>query len=437
MNMKATISLLLMLLSLGLAWGQREGLTVLSGKVRSEGRAVPYATLQLQGNPIGVSCNDAGEYVLKLSEGHEHDTVIVRSLGYIAEKVTVARLRKKGDVQLRRQPIELRTVAISDFRTARHLMRAMISRIAENYHQQRAWSTFFYRDWRTVDGELYLFDEAVMNVERCAYSQYADKHGYRLDPREREMESNLKRLLRHRLVVCDRRLLEGKILKPEGRDEMLVYSDNEVLFDPVATPQASYALASRMLKEHWFEPIKTFSADGEDYYLVRSVGPGRTPRAHIRYEYTIRKSDLALVRLVSSNHAQRSRAPKEAWVNWFYDSMTVESDSSVWDYAVCEGHYTLTHYFNDKVFNLRSYRQQHADEVQRWHHRIEWVLTDFSLTPLGAADTVAASTLPPSPQLLPGAFGSSDYDADFWGHYNTIPIDSLPLQLLREKFHIQ
>ena len=39
------------------------------------------------------------------------------------------------------------------------------------------------------------------------------------------------------------------------------------------------------------------------------------------------------------------------------------------------------------------------------------------------------------PQTLGDAFGSSDYSSDFWGHYNAIPLDTLPLRLLQQKFN--
>ena len=411
------------------AWTQEP--VMLRGRVTSKGGGVSYATLQLKGTSIGTSCNDAGEYELRLSSGHELDTVIIRSMGYVGRKITVARLQRNGDVRLESQAIELKAVNVTSYRSGRHLLNDVVKHIGQNYQQQTAWSSFFYRDWRALDGELYLFDEAVMSVRRSAYSQYADKRSYRLDPTQREMESNLKTLLRHRLVVYDRKLLETKIIRSLGCDQMLSYVDDEDFFDPVATPQASYALASRMLKEHDFEPLKEFSSDGEDYYLVRSMGPNRRSGVKVRYEYTIRKSDLALVRLVTSQQPNRRRAPTDAWVNWYYNSLVIDADSSVWTYEVREGRYTLTRYYNSKSFHLESRSREYKDKVQRWQQCHDWVLTDFSTSPV----EVVEKPLSVTPQTLAGAFGSSDFSSDFWGHYNWVPINVYPLQLLKNKFH--
>ena len=57
------------------------------------------------------------------------------------------------------------------------------------------------------------------------------------------------------------------------------------------------------------------------------------------------------------------------------------------------------------------------------------MLTDFSLNPV----PVVEQPLSVYPQTLAGAFGSSDFSPDFWGHYNAVPIDTLPLRLLNEK----
>lgn len=427
MKQKLTSLLAILLLLPATAWSQE--MIVLHGRVTAKGRGVPYATLQLQGTSIGVSCNDNGEYEMKVPTGHEHDTVVVRSVGYISQRTTVSLLLKNGGVRMEDQMVELKAVEVTGYRTPRHLLNEVVARIGGNYHQQTSWSTFFYRDWRTVDGELFLFDEAVMSVRRSPYSQYAEKRGYRLDPKQREMESNLKTLLRHRLLVCDRKLLETKIIKPLGCDQMLSYVDDEDFFDPVATPQASFALAKRMLREHVFEPLQEFTADGEDYYLVRSVGPSRRRRAQVRHEYTIRKRDMALVRLVTSQMPLRCQAPEDAWVNWYYTSMVMEADSSVWIWEVRASRYTLTRYYNTKSYRLESHGRGRDGKVQRWQQCHDWILTDFSLN----ATAIQEHPIEVQPQTLSGAFGRSDYNSDFWGHYNAVPIDTIPLNLLKQK----
>ena len=423
------ISVLALFLAMGTAAAGQKAVTVLSGRVTCGGRAVPYATLQLKGTSIGVACNDDGEYRLKVPAGHEDDTVVVRSVGYVAVKRTVAQLLEKGDVKLREQSVSLREVKVESYRTPQQLLEAAKERFNENYCQQTAWSTFFYRDWRAVDGELYLFDEAVMCIRRAGYGCTADKESYRFASNRRELKSNYKSVLRHRLVVHDRVLLDDKVGDPQGEDELLQYADNEEFYDPVATPKASFALSHATLAMHRFEPIQEFLDDDEVYYLLRSVGPGRMAKIKVRYTYTVRKSDLAIVAITAAVDSANVEAGTDSWINIKYDRMALTTDSSSWRYDVRDGRYTLTHYYNERRLVLGYGDRFRFVGDQEWHQCVDWTLTDFTtIEPTEPGDTIYVRQ-----QTLAEAFGASDYDGDYWGRYNSVPVDMLPLRLLREK----
>lgn len=408
-----------------LLWAQQEEVLLLHGRVTGNGHGVPYATLQLEGTSIGVSCNDVGEYTLKVPAGHEDDTVLVRSMGYESARLTVATLQRHNHVRLKVHEVQLQEVEVQSYREGNHLLKAAIKKIPDNYHRKMARNTFFYRDWRAVDGELYIFDEAVMDVTRRGYCHNDNKRFYRFDPNAREITSNYKSILRHRLLVYDRKLLEQKVDNDEGIDDLLSFDDNELFFDLLEAPKANFALAFRL---HYFEPVQEFMDNGVLYYLVRSRGIGRFRAAEVTYEYVIRKSDLAIVRISSVQQPLSMPAPSESWVGVHYNKLYIEADSSAWTYDLRDGHYTLTHYYNTSRYRLTA-RLVGVPE-QRWHQCVDWTLTDFALT---AGNTLPADTLAVRPQTHMGAFGQSDYSGDYWKHYNSIPIDTLPLRLLQEK----
>ena len=402
---------------------------VLRGRVVCGSRPVSYASLSLMGSSVGTACNDVGEYELKVPAGHEEDTVVVSSVGYVQAKLVVGQLRKNGTVKLRNQAIALREVTVSSYRTPQLLLGAAVKHIDSNYHQHKAYSTYFLREWRAVDGELFLFDEAVMQVMRYGYSQYANKRGYRFDVSQREMATNYKHLLRHRLVVYDYDLLNTKLHNPEGVDQMMEYSDNEEFYDPVATPQASFALSRRTLAQHRFEPIQEFVDNGEVYYRLRSVGPGRIGNSKVNYTYIVRKSNLAIVSITAVQHPLQTQAGTESWVNMEYNRMKIIEDSSLWTYSMHEGAYTLTRYYNVSTVEYGTGSRWEFQPKQRWQQCVDWTLTDFS----SEAASEEGEIIDVRPQSVSGAFGPSDYSNDFWGNYNSVLIDSLPLQLLRQK----
>ena len=411
-------------------WSQEDGgVVTMEGRVVCGKRGVPYATLQLQGTSIGVACNDNGEFRLKVPAAYAGDTVVVRSVGFWPRKVSVDELAKNGTVRLREQRVELKEVEVTSYRTPQLLIAAAVERIDSNYQQHTAWSTFFYRDWRAVDGELYLFDEAVMGVKRAGYSRYAEKQSYRFDPNRREMKSNYKRVMKHRLVVYDDELVEERIGGPEGVSDRMGYADNEEFYDPVATPKASFALARGMLARQKFEPIEEYVSEGEVFYRLRSEGPGRIARSVMRYEYVIRKRDLAIVRITAAMDSLNMPVVGEAWINIKYDRMVIAVDSSIWSYEERCGRFTLTRYYNRQRIGLARGDRWKNQVEQRWEQCVDWRLTDYGFDVEGTEGEV----IQVKPQTVAGAFGRSDYDGDFWGRYNSIAIDEEPAWLLYEK----
>ena len=95
-----------------------------------------------------------------------------------------------------------------------------------------------------------------------------------------------------------------------------------------------------------------------------------------------------------------------------------------------DGHYTLTRYYNYKVYRLAAHNRNHDDKSETWQLCTDWVLTDFSThdSTIYEGDTLSAMPMP-----IGTAFGGSYYNADYWGQYNSVVIDTLPLRLLMEK----
>ena len=427
MKQRRLFFILLLLTTAGAASAQE--VLLLKGRVVDGRGGVPYATLQLVGSPLGVCCNDQGDYEFKVPPGHAADSVLVRSVGYLPARFAVADLQRHGRIRLHAQTIELREVDVSRYRHGLDLMMDVLRSIDRAFHQTTAYSTFFYRDWRAVDDEIYLFDEAVMQVERAPYGQYAGKRSHNFKSSFREMETNYKTILRHRLLVNDRSLLKEKVGKEAGIDQMMQYADEEQFYDPVAAPNASYALSKEWLMRQTFKTLQEFDEGGEGYYLVRSTGASRLAR-ETNYEYVVRKRGLALVRITSWISKPVSKvAPEESWVKPYFTHLVVEADSTTWIYDERDGRLTLARYFSSTTSRLTSHGRGHDGEEQLWHHSVDWTLTDFSSEPSDAE----GETLDSRPVALDRAFGHSDFTPAFWGHFNTIPIDSHVVQLLEKK----
>lgn len=420
--------ILLLLLAMSVAASAQE-VVVLKGRVVDSHGGVPYATLQLGGGTIGVCCNDQGDYELKVPSEYAADSVLVRSVGYMPTRFSVGDLQRRSRIRLKEHAIELREVNVSRYRHGLDLMMDVLRSLDHNFRQNTAYSTFFYRDWRSVDDEIYLFDEAVMQVERGPYKQYAEKRGYNFKSSYREMETNYKTILRHRLLVSDRSLLREKVGKEAGIEQMVQYADEQMFYDPVVAPNASYALSRAMLMRQTFKSLLEYDDGGEGYYLVRSTGASSLSR-ETHYEYVIRKRGLALVRITSwISKPLRKNAPEEAWVKPWFNSLVVDADSSIWVYDERDGELTLARYYATTTFRLTSKGRGHDSEEQVWRQSVDWILTAFTTE----ATATEGEVLDSHPVALDRAFGQSDFTPAFWGHYNTIPIDSYVVNLLEKK----
>ena len=138
---------------------------------------------------------------------------------------------------------------------------------------------------------------------------------------------------------------------------------------------------------------------------------------------------------LSEEQALDSKNTEKMIVSAYAGLTTIEdinASFSLWNYDVREGRYTLTRYYNYKQFHLGKANPEMDSASQWWQTCEEWVLTDFSL----ADDGIAGDMIQVRPQTLLGAFGASDYDASYWGKFNSIVVDKLPLQMLREKLQI-
>ena len=426
MGMKRFLIVAMMLCAVAVQ-GQR-GCVSIVGRVVSEGHGVPYATLQVEGTSIGVVCNDEGRYEMRVPDTYAGDSVVLRSVGYKTRRVAVADLARHNRVRLEEERMELKEVQVKGYRTALHLLRRAVEKIEENYADHSSWPTFFYRDWRTLDGELYLFDEAVMRLQRKPYGSFNGKRAYAYNPTKRELASDYKTLLRHRLVAYDRKRLMATLPSAAGVDYVLEYADNEVFFDPVEAPRASYVLSDFFTPQFKYGPIEEYVDNGVGYYRLRALGYGRISKAKVDYEYIIRKDDLAIVGITTKQRTVTCPAPDEAWVAHWYNGMTMETDSSSWRYDVRDGRYTLTHYYNRKIYTLNSKGRGHDGERQRWERCIAWTMTDYTTErPTDGVDTIAVK-----PGTIVSVFGESDYSTDFWGQYNSIVLDTLPARLLMQ-----
>ena len=236
--MKKLISIALLMV-IGMTLNAQNFIT-LQGRVTDSRtkKSVPYAAVAVQGTCVGTQANDQGEYKLKMESGEKTDTVVFSAIGYKRQTLSVEQLKQNGNVRLEPHALELREVQVTGYVTPQEIIAEAVRRIPENYHLDTTVGTWFQRDWRMLNGELYLFDESVVDMLRYGYAHDIAKRYYHFNDSIREMENNYKVVRKHRLLVYDSlavRLAAGDM---EEAFAPMDYSDNNVITDVVATPDA-------------------------------------------------------------------------------------------------------------------------------------------------------------------------------------------------------
>ncbi len=426
MNKAITLLVLLFLVS-GL---HAQDYLTLQGRITDSHtrKAVPYVAVLLQGTNIGTQSNDAGEYKLKVENGKwkADDKVLFSAMGYKRLSVSIEQLQKKGDVRMEPHATELKEVQVTGYVTPQAIIAEAIRRIPENYHIDTTIDTWFVRDYRLLNDDLYLFDESVMDVLRYGYLHDSTKRYYSFDDRQRELDNNYKSVLRHRLLVLDSlsvRLAAGDM--PKAMADM-AYQDNRFFTDALLTPQAHYATAERSIKKHKYDPIREYTDDeGVAYWLIRGYGHSRSPYFKAHYTLRIRQDNFAVTDIFFDSDTGRADYPTGAWSFQPWTAVYCHRAIDEEHYEPRNGKYTLTRSlnFHDETYYChQAYGYELADPEQRIVTCREMLLTDQR-----PGDTSFLRTNPVQDYKSQGyaeAFGKSFYNEDFWEQYNILPLDS-------------
>lgn len=393
-------------------------------------KPVPYAAVLLQGTNIGTQSNDKGEYRLKVENGkwHSDSKVLFSAMGYKRISVSVEQLQKKGDVRLEPHALELKEVTVTGYVTPQEIIAEAVRRIPQNYHTDTTIGTWFHRDWRMLNGELYLFDESVIDMLRYGYTHNTTKRYYHFTDERRELEDNYKVVRKHRLLVYDSlavRLAAGDMEKAMAPMD---YSDNNVITDIVSTPQANWATAARLIKKHKYDPIQEYTdADGVDYWLLRAYGRTNSKNTMAWYTLRIRKDNFAIIDadfdLDSATSSLDYPNLLQATTPWTKGDIHRTHTNE--HYELRGGRYTLTRYsyfFDATYYCHQHYGYELADPEQHRVESREWILTD--LQPGDTSFLRLNSVQGHKKKNLIDAFGTSSYDEGFWEHYNTLPLDA-------------
>lgn len=418
--------------------------TILSGRVTDSDtrEGLPGVTVCVAGQAVYTQTNGDGEYVLKVPTEYAEGSVVYALMGYRRDTVPMDKAQQRPDVALVTDGGRwLKEVTVTEYsgKAAAQLLKDAVDRIPQNYWTDTTVGTWFYRDVRMLNGELFLFDEMVFEALRVGYDKHhslkklmnskGPGNAVRIDYK-RPIESNYTSIKHDRLLLHD----TGYVSRVTNgiADAYIDYNENEVLYDPVEVPNTtrlSEKNLKRAARSNKYTMQEVTDADGKEYYVLTSSynAAGGPFRGHGSVRYTIAKGSLAIVSIEENSYfVMRPFFPlkkkfKEAGV----DSMAI-SEQEVYHYGLVEGKYTLTSYSRREGLDMYGKRVEHMEK------RCQCVMTGQQR---GDSSFLKNNVIqqPGSVLVTQRRADSKEYDEDFWRQYNYIPLEAAVRSKLEAK----
>ena len=431
----------------------QENYLTLRGRVtdRDTREGLPAVTIYVSGQAIYTQTNNDGEYVLKVPAEHRDGSVVYALMGYLRDTVSIAKSQRKSDIALTSDGGRwLKEVTVREYspKAAAQLLIDAVNRIPQNYQTDSVVGTWFYRDVRMMNDELFLFDEMVFDALRVGY----DKHHAlkKLNNRKgayglvelgykRPIESNYTSIRHDRLLLCDTAYVKNQVSR-EVSGDYIGYEENEVLYDPVEIPNTTTRLSQERLekakKRNNFHVTEMVDAEGHQYYVVTSRynSSGGPFRGNGSVRIVIAKGNLAITCIEETNYfAMRPFFPlKKVFREAGVDSLA-RREHVVYNYGLVEGKYTLTSYTRDEGTDFYcNANSPKGAGLNSMDNHCQCVLTNEHKE--GSSFLKNNTIQPPGSVLVPQRRADhKQYDEAFWQQYNFIPLESSIRQKLEKK----
>ena len=146
--------------------------SLLRGRVvdKRSGKELPYATIALLGTSLGSIGNQQGEFSFKIPLDLADPMVMVSYMGYRSKMLPVSYpVEKELIIELEKELIPLQEVIIRYSDPAK-LLEEAIRRIPDNYLNDHATMTAFYRESVKRNEHCMVYSEAVLDVAKAPYA---------------------------------------------------------------------------------------------------------------------------------------------------------------------------------------------------------------------------------------------------------------------------
>lgn len=140
---------------------------VLDSKTRAP---LAYADINISDTHIGTITNNEGEFLLKVPIDYMDKSIVVSILGYEEKEINISELKKDNNkILLDVSLTELSSINVYGAKNAEALVRATLNRKNENYYNEHAVMTAFYRETIKKRNRNASLSEAIIQINKQPY----------------------------------------------------------------------------------------------------------------------------------------------------------------------------------------------------------------------------------------------------------------------------
>ncbi len=172
-----------------------QSVNFIEGKVLSSASPdpVPFATIHLRDNQLGVYANADGDFKIMRSTEFQSDSVIVTCIGYKRYSVAYRNLSDSTVNRIYLNPIIYNLAQVNVISSARKLgsiaiVRRAIRNIPVNYPARPFNYISYYRDYQKEGSKYYNLNEAIIQTLDNGFSSKSTSNKYRLLDFRKNME---------------------------------------------------------------------------------------------------------------------------------------------------------------------------------------------------------------------------------------------------------
>jgi len=148
--------------------------TVYKGIVvdQKSGSPIEFANMTIEGTTTSIVTNKEGEFTLKVPDELSHAKVIVSYMGYKNKLVSISSLKPKTSrIEMVQIPFQLREVTVIS-KNAETLIRDVMANKGNNYLDEPARMTGFFRESIKKDDNYVSLSEAVVDIYKQPYTTF-------------------------------------------------------------------------------------------------------------------------------------------------------------------------------------------------------------------------------------------------------------------------